>query len=233
LIRVLIAVISALIVLALPAVASAAQLTIRANEESVTYEEHVQIAGELTGTDDLNDQLIELVALRYPYTDPLLTRRTTTSESGHYQFSVRPDFNTRYFVRTADGQVSGQVFVWVEPQPHFLMRVPRPGLAEVKLNLLWSKELAARELDRRRVYWYLAKRGQAYARRLPKRSHTHLVTAGQLLIRARVRLPGVPEGARFGLYFCFQHPNRDIGIFEPGSPDCPRNRKYLEPKERP
>lgn len=229
-----VALVGLLLLLLSPATASAARLTIRSDQAGVTFGGSVQISGALSGTGNVGGQEVELVELPYPYKRERHAGVATTNAAGNYQFRIRPEYNTRYFVRdVVTGLTSKRLFIWVKPFSTFDLTRPRVEEAILEVLFRWGPTFTGRRLNHRPVYLYLAGAGDKYARRVPKTGRTQLVGSGQLVVYERVLLRGIPKGGRYGIYLCLPLPNRDLGVFKPARSNCPKRRKYLPPVVRP
>lgn len=195
-----------------PAVASAAELTLRVKPaDGVTLgEEHV-VTGRLSdASGPLGGQLATLEMLVGGDYRPLTS--ATTGAEGDYRFDFGFDRNRRIRVRAADAEAKGRVSVF--PTMRLTVRTQRRNVVRITQALRGPGSATIR--GRTRFYLGAAKAKSGRFVRLAKVRRLH---TGRYVARAEVRIPARYKG-RFTYAACFTA----SGSSDMGDPDvrCPK-----------
>jgi hypothetical protein len=216
------AITSFLVVLLLPASASAADVRLALlTDDGVQYGTPHELSGTLReGTAPLAGQAVELQGRAYPYRSEFKTiAKATTRADGTFAFKRRFDRNMdlRAFA-PAQGAVSGTDRAYVYPRPRSTFK----SLGTNELRITQFLRTAPNVRLTARTTFYLgpenAKRAKPFARAKPRR-----IGKGRYKATATVKLPSAWRGAfRYGS--CFRY-SEGSGMGAPAA-GCPKTYRF-------
>ena len=211
-----------LVLLALPASASAADVRIALlTEDGVQFGTPHELSGTLReGTAPLAGQAIQLQGRSYPYKGEYKTLATTTTRAdGTFAFSRRFDRNmdVRAFA-PAQAAVSKDDRAYVYPRPRSTFK----ALTRNRLRITQFLRTAPNVKLTARTIFYIgpedAKTAKPFARAKPRK-----IGKGRFKATATVTLPAAWNGAfRYGS--CFRY-SEGSGMGAPGA-ECPRRYRF-------
>jgi hypothetical protein len=207
--------------LALPATASAAQVSLRLDEPEVQFGTAHRATGRLMeGTSPLAGQTIQLQGRAYPYDGPFQTLATTTTDAhGGYAFARRFDRNMQLQAVAPDaGATSRVVRAYVFPRPRSTFK----ALSRNRLRITQFLRTPPNVKLSARTNFYLGPKGARSGRRVA-RARPRKVGRGRFRATATVELPRSWDGA-FRYASCFRY-SEGSGLGNPGA-SCPKRWRF-------
>jgi hypothetical protein len=207
--------------LALPATASAAQVSLRLDEPEVQFGTAHRATGRLMeGTSPLAGQTIQLQGRAYPYDGPFQTLATTTTDvHGGYAFARRFDRNMQLQAVAHDaGATSRVVRAYVFPRPRSTFK----ALSRNRLRITQFLRTPPNVKLSARTNFYLGPKGARSGRRVA-RARPRKVGRGRFRATATVELPRSWDGA-FRYASCFRY-SEGSGLGNPGA-SCPKRWRF-------
>jgi len=210
-----------LVMLLVPATASAAEVSLTVNPSEVQFGAAHRATGRLAeGTVPLAGRTIELQGRAYPYDRRFRTLATaTTDANGAYAVRKRFDRNMQLQAVAPDaGATSPVVRAYVFPRP----RSTFTALGRSRLKITQVLRTPANVKLSARTNFYLARKGAETARRVA-RAKPRKVGRGRFRATATVTLPRSWGGA-FKYASCFRY-SEGSGLGNPGA-SCPKRWRF-------
>lgn len=210
-----------LVMLALPATASAAQVSLSLQQPEVQYGTAHTASGRLVeGTSPLAGRTIELQGRAYPYDGPFQTLGTaTTDANGAYAITKKFDRNMQLQAVAPDAGASSHVVrAYVFPRPRSTFR----ALSRSRLRITQFLRTPPNVKLSARTNFYLAPPGADTARRVA-RAKPRKVSPGRFKATATVKLPR-SWGGEFKYASCFRY-SEGSGLGNPGA-SCPKRYRF-------
>ena len=210
-----------LVVLLLPATASAAEVSLTLDEPEVQYGTAHRVTGRLVeGTSPLAGRTVQLQGRAYPYDGPFQMLATTTTDAdGAYAVKRKFDRNMQLQAVAPDaGATSRVVRAYVFPRPRSVFK----ALSRHRLRITQFLRTPPNVKLSARTNFYLARQGARSARRVA-RAKPHRVGRGRFKATATVKLPRSWGGA-FKYASCFRY-SEGSGLGNPGA-SCPKRWRF-------
>jgi hypothetical protein len=210
-----------LVMLALPATAQAAQVSLSLQPREVQYGTAHRAEGRLVeGTAPLAGRTIELQGRAYPYDGPFQTVATaTTDANGAYAVTKTFSRNMQLQAVAPDaGATSPIVRAYVFPRPRSTFK----ALSRSRLRIVQFLRTPPNVRLSARTNFYLAPKGASTAKRVA-RAKPHKVGRSRFKATATVKLPR-SWGGEFKYASCFRY-SEGSGLGNPGA-SCPKRYRF-------
>jgi hypothetical protein len=210
-----------LVMLALPATAQAAQVSLGLQQPEVQYGTAHHAEGRLVeGTAPLAGRTIQLQGRAYPYAGPFQTLATATTDvNGAYAFTRKFNRNMQLQAVAPDAGASSPIVrAYVFPRPRSTFK----ALSHNRLKIIQFLRTPANVKLSAKTNFYLAPKGAASAKRVA-RAKPRKVGRGRFKATATVRLPRAWNG-EFKYASCFRY-SEGSGLGNPGA-SCPKRYRF-------
>jgi hypothetical protein len=210
-----------LVMLILPATASAAEVSLSLENAEVQFGTAHRAGGRLVeGTSPLAGRTIQLQGRPYPYDGPFKTLATATTEAnGAFTFVRRFDRNMQLQAVAPDaGATSRVVRAYVFPRPRSIFT----ALSRNRLRITQFLRTPPNVKLSARTNFYLAPKGATSGRRVA-RAEPRRAGRGRFKAIATVKLPRSWHG-EFKYASCFRY-SEGSGLGNPGA-SCPKRWRF-------
>jgi hypothetical protein len=210
-----------LVLLTLPATASAADLSLSVENSDVQFGKPHAASGRLVeGTTPLAGQRVELQARQFPYDGDFETiDAATTDANGAFAFERKFARNMQLqAVAPVQAATSSVVRAYVFPRTSLGFKALSRGRLRFTQTLRAPKNVKLSA----RTYFYLARKGAKTARRVAK-AKPKRVGSGRYEATATVKLPR-SFGGRFRYASCFRY-SEGSGLGDPRAA-CPKKYRF-------